>query len=66
MAGLRRLRDQDQAEFYALCEEIAERAGIMEFDGGLDRDEAERRAEWETCWLRFCAPQAATHERMAA
>ena len=58
MDGLRQLRDHDQAEFYALCEEIEERSAIMEFDGGLDRAEAERRAEWETLWLRFCAPDA--------
>jgi hypothetical protein len=53
-------------ELAALDDEVAERAAIMEYNGGLDRDEAERRAEWQTLWLRFCAPQAATSERMAA
>ena len=40
-------------ELTALTDEIAERAAIMEFDGSLDRAEAERRAEWQTLWLRF-------------
>ena len=62
MGGLRRLRDHDEAEFYALCEEVEERAGIMEYDGGLDLAEAERQAEWLTLWLRFCAPDAALLE----
>ncbi len=62
MDGLRRLRDHDEAEFYALCEEVEERAGIQQYDGGLDRAEAERRAEWDTLWLRFCAPDAALLE----
>ncbi len=53
MDGLRRLRDHDEAAFLALIEEVEERAGIQQFDGGLDRAEAEHRAEWETLWLRF-------------
>lgn len=35
----------------ALHEEFVERAAILEFDGGLSRDEAERRA-WEIVVIR--------------
>lgn len=45
------LADHDQRTQYEY--ELEERAAVMEYDGGLDRDEAERRAkvEVDSIWL---------------